>query len=153
RLRRVTQLLDQRAAFRNHRNSANIGLGLVTLVRGNLEGAKHLLTEALADPVNLYPYTHVRALLGLAQIAQREGDAAASAALLRQALRFAGRRSLLEEYVETVLEIAKLQPVGAPLARLVRDTLAYVEALGLDSLGALLRRVLVAMASGEQVAV
>ncbi|MDQ3249301.1 MAG: AAA family ATPase, partial [Chloroflexota bacterium] len=68
RLRRVTQLLDQRAAFRNHRNSANIGLGLVTLAQGNVDAAKQLLTAALADSVNLYPYTHVRALLGLAQI-------------------------------------------------------------------------------------
>ena len=58
--------------------------------------------------------------------------------MLRQALRFAGRRSLLEEYVETVLEIAALQPTGAPVVRLVKETLTYVNALGLDSLGAAL---------------
>jgi len=139
RLRRVLELLDHREAFRNHRNSTNIGLGLVALARGERGEAKQRLTEALADPVNLYPYTHVRALLGLAHIAQSEGDAAASAALLRQALRFAGRRSLLEEYVETVLEIAQLRPTGAPVEQLVQATLADVKALGLESLAAMLR--------------
>ncbi|MFN8489289.1 MAG: hypothetical protein U0350_17030 [Caldilineaceae bacterium] len=138
RLRRVLELLDHRESFRNHRNSTNIGLGLVALARGERAEAKQRLTEALADPVNLYPYTHVRALLGLAHIAQSEEDAAASAALLRQALRFAGRRSLLEEYVETVLEIAELRPTGAPVERLVQATLANVKALGLESLAATL---------------
>ncbi len=138
RLRRVMNLLDQRAVFRNHRNSTQIGLGLVALARGELDQAQQLLTTALADPGNLYPYTHVRALLGLAQLAHLAGDTSQCAALLRQALRFAGRRSLLEEYVETVLQIASLQPTDAPVARLVDETRAYVKALGLDSLGALL---------------
>jgi len=138
RLRKVLTLLDQRAAFRNHRNSTNIGLGLVALARADQATAQTLLTEALADPVNLYPYTHVRALLGLAQIAQQRGDALGCATLLRQALHFAGRRSLLEEYVETVREIVQLQPVGAPVASLVDETLRYVQAIGLDSLAALL---------------
>ena len=138
RLRKVLTLLDQRAAFRNHRNSTNIGLGLVALARGDQATAKPLLTEALADPVNLYPYTHVRALLGLAQIAHHDGDALGSATLLRQALHFAGRRSLLEEYVETVREIVHLQPVGAPVEKLVAETLRYVKAIGLDSLAVLL---------------
>ena len=138
RLRKVLALLDQRAAFRNHRNSTNIGLGLVALARGDQATAKPLLTEALADPVNLYPYTHVRALLGLAQIAHHDGDALGSATLLRQALHFAGRRSLLEEYVETVHEIVHLRPVGAPVESLVDETLRYVKAIGLDSLAALL---------------
>ena len=47
----------------------------------------------------------------------------------------AGRRSLLEEYVETVLEIAELRPAGAPVEQLVGEKLRYVNALGLDSLG------------------
>ncbi|CAN5854309.1 hypothetical protein BH10CHL1_BH10CHL1_22630 [soil metagenome] len=138
RLRRVMDLLDQRAAFRNHRNSTQIGLGLVALARGQHSQAKQLLSTALADPVNLYPYTHVRALLGLAQLAQSEGDTVRSATLLRQALRFAGRRSLLEEYVETALAIARLRPAGAPVERLMSEMRDYVKAIGLASLGALL---------------
>mgnify|MGYP003380181601 CR=1 FL=1 len=75
----------------------------------------------------------MRALLGLAHIAKRAGDEAASAALLRQALRFAGRRSLLEEYVETVLEIAGQRPTGAPVELLLTRMLAYVGPVNLEA--------------------
>lgn len=111
RLRRVVDFLDQRAAFRNHRHSANIGLGLVALARGDLATARTLLEEALADASNLYPYTHTRALIGLAQIAAHQGKPKRQAALLRQALRFAGERSLLEEYREVLTEIGKSEEV------------------------------------------
>lgn len=135
RLQRALALIDQRPAFRNHRNSAQIGLGLVALHRGDDAAAQRLLEEALADAVNLYPYTHVQALLGLARLAQRRQDAAGSAALLRQALRFAGRRSLLEEYIDTLLIIAELQPAGAPIEQLLEATLRQVQAMGLETAG------------------
>lgn len=132
RLRRVIDFLDARDAYRNYRNSAHIGLGLVELARGHVESARGLLQGALSDPVNLYPYMHARALLGLARIARIEGDAARADALLRKALRFTGRRSLLEEYIETVLEIAAQQPAGAPVEGLIQDILAYVRPIGLE---------------------
>ncbi|MEZ4557936.1 MAG: AAA family ATPase [Caldilineaceae bacterium] len=69
---------------------------------------------SLADPINLYPYTHVQGLLGLANLADRLGDTERCCALLRQALRFAGQRSLIEEYVEVVEEIVRLNPPEAP---------------------------------------
>lgn len=133
RLRRVVTFLDGRNAFHNYRHSANIGLGLVALARGQIAEAHALLETAVQDSINFYPYTHVRALLGLARIAYLRGDPTHSAALLRRALRFAGRRSLLEEYTETVLEIAQLRPAGAPLVDLIQSVLNYVEAIGLDA--------------------
>ncbi|RIK38067.1 MAG: hypothetical protein DCC55_22355 [Chloroflexi bacterium] len=136
RLQRALALLDQRPAFRNHRNSAEIGLGLVALYRGDDARAQRLLEEALADAVNLYPYTHVQALLGLARLAHLRQDADHAAALLRQALRFAGHRSLLEEYIDTLLVIAELQPAGAPIEQLLETTLRQVQAMGLDAAGA-----------------
>lgn len=142
RLRRVVTSLDGRNAFHNYRHSANIGLGLVALARGQLTQAQALLETAGADSVNLYPYTHIRALLGLARIAHLRGDAAACAQLLRRALRFAGRRSLLEEYIETVLEIVHIQPPGAPTAELIRSVLSYVESIGLDASITVLRHAL-----------
>lgn len=142
RLQRVVTFLDGRNAFHNYRHSANIGLGLVALARGQLDKAQALLETASADPVNLYPYTHVRALLGLARIAHLRGDTAASAHLLRRALRFAGPRSLLEEYIETVLEIVYIQPPGAPADDLIRSALSYVESIGLDASITVLRHAL-----------
>ncbi len=133
RLRRVLDFLGPRDTYRNYRNSANIGLGLVHLARGERVQAHTLLAGALVDPVNLYPYMHVRALLGLARIARMEGDSAGADALLRRTLRFAGRRSLLDEYIETVLEIAAERPSGAPIEQLIDATLAYVRPVGFDS--------------------
>ena len=131
RLQRVTDFLDSSDAFRNHRNSARIGLGLVTLGKGDVRRAKQLITEALADPINLYPYTHVQGLLGLADIAAREEDLMRSRSLLRQALRFAGQRSLIEEYVEVVLEIARLRPANAPVQQLLRESLDHLRRAGM----------------------
>jgi hypothetical protein len=76
---------------------------------------------------------HVRALLGLARIARLEGEDARADALLRRSLRYAGRRSLLDEYVETVLEIADQRPADAPVARLIDDMLAYLRPVGLEA--------------------
>jgi ATP/maltotriose-dependent transcriptional regulator MalT len=133
RLRRVVDFLGDRKSFSNYRNSANIGLALVALARGETASARHMLESALMDPVHLYPYTHVHAILGLARIAHLQGDAGACAELLRQALRFAGRRSLLEEYVAAVAEIARLRPAGAPLKQLVASVLEYAQSIGLES--------------------
>lgn len=126
RLQRVLTALGNRSAYSNYRNSANIGMGLVALARNNLEQARSLLEGALGDSVNLYPYMHVRALHGLARIARAQGNDARADALLRQALAFSGRRSLLEEYMETVIEIALQRPAGAPVAKLIEALLAYV---------------------------
>ncbi|MFN8440692.1 MAG: AAA family ATPase [Caldilineaceae bacterium] len=133
RLRRVLDFLGERKTYATYRNSANIGLGLVLLARGEPEDAKALLQAALADSGNFYPYTHVRALLGLAEIAAQEGDLEECAKILRQALHFAGKRSLLEEYLSIVMAIARLQPTGAPLQELSASLLDYVRSIGLES--------------------
>jgi DNA-binding SARP family transcriptional activator len=133
RLRRVIDFLGARDSYRNYRNSANIGLGLVELARSNLPQARTLLEGALLDPVNLYPYMHVRALLGLARIARLEGNPARADTLLRQALRYSGRRSLLEEYMETLLEIAVQRPPDAPTEALLEAFLRYVRPIKLEA--------------------
>jgi tetratricopeptide (TPR) repeat protein len=126
RFQRVATFLHDLDSFRNHYNSATIGLGLVALARGESVVAQRLLAEALADHANLYPYTHVQALLGLAQIAAQTGDTAGSRRLLQRALAFAGARSLLEEYVEVLLAIFRLLPTEALATTLLGDMLAYV---------------------------
>ena len=133
RLRRVADFLSDRRSFSNYYNSANIGLGLVALAHGRLEEARALLVEALTDSVHLYPYTHVHALLGLARIAHSEANNGERDRLLRQALRFAGRRSLLEEYMAAVLEVARCHPAGAPVADLLQSVLEYVQSINLDA--------------------
>jgi ATP/maltotriose-dependent transcriptional regulator MalT len=148
RLRRVADFLDERRSFRNYCNSANIGLGLVALAQGDGQGAYSLLREALLDPVHLYPYTHVHALLGLAHIAQINCATDERDRLLRQALRFAGKRSLLEEYMAIVLEVARYRPQGAPAAELVQSVLTYVESIGLEAAVRLLQTAIAAV--GEE---
>ncbi|MEZ4673662.1 MAG: AAA family ATPase [Caldilineaceae bacterium] len=127
RFQHVADFLEALEAFRNHYNSATIGLGLVALVRGNLTQAKTMLQRALADVANLYPYTHVQALLGLARIAAAEGDEASCRTLLQRALAFAGRRSLVEEYVVTLLAMSQLLSAANPTAALIETMLAYVK--------------------------
>lgn len=133
RLRRVADFLSDRQSFSNYYNSANIGLGLVALARGDVEEARGMLRRALTDSVHLYPYTHVHALLGLARIADRDVDHSERDCLLRQALRFAGRRGLLEEYMAAVLEVAHCRPAGAPVADLIQSVLEYVQSIHLDA--------------------
>lgn len=118
RFERVHGFLADRGGFRTHRNSTVIGLGLVALARGEMDRAEALLREGLADPHNRYPFTYVRGILGQAQIAHARGDLARCQRLLRQSLAYAGQRSLVREYDETLAEMARLgisqasQPAG-----------------------------------------
>ena len=126
--------------FRNYRNSALIGLGLVALARGQLELAATQLQTGLVDAVNLYPYVHIQGLLGLATIAHQRGDQATNRAHLQTALHFAGQRSLLEEYVETLLAIARLAPPDAPLDALLSAMITYTQEIGLTAVVARLQQ-------------
>lgn len=131
RLRRVANFLGDQDLYRSYRNSAQIGLGLVALARGEYAAAQSQLQSALADPVNLYPYIYVQGLLGLATIAHHQGEVALCRQTLQQALAYAGQRSLVEEYMETVLKIATLHPLAAPVQSLLATTLAFIEPLEL----------------------
>jgi DNA-binding SARP family transcriptional activator len=133
RFRRVADMLGDAALFRNYRNSAEIGLGLVALARGEIDTALALLEATHADNTNFYPYTYVQAMLGLARIADRKDEIARRDMLLRRALHFAGERSLLEEYMLVLMELAQLQPEAAPLQALINSALTYAESIHLES--------------------
>jgi DNA-binding SARP family transcriptional activator len=133
RFRRVAEMPDNDTFFRAYRNSADIGLGLVALARGDIDAARQLLESAQADNTNFYPYTYVQALLGLARIADATGDIARRDELLRRALHFAGQRSLLEEYILVLVEVARMRPTGAPLNMLIDSALEYVQSIHLES--------------------
>lgn len=131
RLRRVANFLGDQDLYRSYRNSAQIGLGLVALARGEHAAAQSQLQAALADPVNLYPYIYVQGLLGLAAIAHHQGDTVRCRRILQQALAYAGQRSLVEEYIETVLAIANLSSEPALSRNALSALLTDVEAAGL----------------------
>lgn len=133
RLRRVANFLGDQDLYRSYRNSAQIGLGLVALARGEHAAAQTQLQSALADPVNLYPYIYVQGLLGLATIANHQGNAKRCRQILQQALAYAGQRSLVEEYVEAVLAIANLCPDQALFQPVLPTILTYVEAAALTA--------------------
>ncbi len=133
RFQRVADFLQDFDSFRNHYNSATIGLGLVALARGESTTAQSLLAQALDDHANLYPYTHVQALLGLAQIVEHSAGSAGRRNLLQRALAFAGERSLLEEYVDVLLAIIRLGALEAPTMALLDDMLRYTRQMKLNA--------------------
>ncbi|MFZ1770159.1 MAG: AAA family ATPase [Caldilinea sp.] len=133
RFRRVADMLGDRVFFHNYRNSAEIGLGLVALARGDLEQARRLLEAVQADSANIYPYTYVQALLGLARLADVGQNAATRDRFLRKALRFAGQRSLLEEYMSVLVEVTRMDATTAPRENLIDSILEYVEAINFES--------------------
>ncbi|MFN3982393.1 MAG: ATP-binding protein [Caldilinea sp.] len=133
RFRRVAEMPGNDAFFRAYRNSADIGLGLVALARGDIDAARRLLESAQADNTNFYPYTYVQALLGLARIADATDDIPRRDELLRHALHFAGQRSLLEEYMLILVEVVHMRPTGAPLDMLIDSALDYVQSIHLES--------------------
>ena len=135
RLQRVMAGLAMRPAFQNYRNAAAIGLAAVAVARGQLAGTMGQLEAAVNDPGNRFPFTHVRGVLLLARIAAAQGEGDVSAGYLRRALYFAGRRSLLDEYVQAVLALLELRPAGAPVAALAGSVLAHIRAVAMDAAG------------------
>ncbi|MCE7984565.1 MAG: hypothetical protein DYG89_25615 [Caldilinea sp. CFX5] len=133
RFRRVADFLGDQDLYRSYRNSAQIGLGLVALAQGDLATAQRELEHALADPVNLYPYIYVQGLLGLAAIARQQGQLVQCCQLLQRTLAYAGERSLVEEYGDTLLAVAQSQVADAPVQSLGRALLAYAEPLQLTA--------------------
>jgi hypothetical protein len=95
-----------------------------------------LLARGLSDPHNRYPFTYVKGLLGQAMIAHRRGNQAACEQILRQALRYAGTRSLVREYADTVQMIANLMPGQAPIERLQDQAMAALRATNVTRLTA-----------------
>ncbi len=133
RFRRIVEMPVDAALFRVYRNSAEIGLGLVALARGQIEAAQRLLMAAQADRSNFYPYTYVQALVGLARIEHLRGAIEVRNRWLRKALRFAGERSLLEEYILVLVELAQMNAAGAPMNALIDSVYDYVQSIRLES--------------------
>jgi DNA-binding SARP family transcriptional activator len=133
RFRRVADFLGDQDLYRSYRNSAQIGLGLVALAQGDLATAQQELEQALADPVNLYPYIYVQGLLGLAAIARQEGQLARCRELLQRTLTYAGERNLVEEYGDTLRAVAQSQLADAPVQSLAQALLAYAKPLQLTA--------------------
>lgn len=133
RFRRIVEMPVDAALFRVYRNSAEIGLGLVALARGQIDAAQRLLMAAQADRSNFYPYTYVQALVGLARIEHLRGAIEVRDRWLRRALRFAGERSLLEEYILVLVELAQMNAAGAPMNALIDSVYDYVQSIRLES--------------------
>jgi DNA-binding SARP family transcriptional activator len=117
--------LTTRPGFYSHRYSVEIGLGLVAWFSGNKAQAEILLEPALQDRTRLYGSTYVWALIALAWLRFNKGELEEARTLLRQSLTFSGRRSLLQDYAQSAIEMARLElRVGGdlrPVEKLLRQ--------------------------------
>jgi len=102
-----TQLAQQND-FLSYRYSVQIGFGLLSLARGELNEAERLLQEALSNQKSLYIEVYVMAEIGLAYIARRKGRYDEAYSLLQRMLSFCGQHSLLQPYGSTSLALAEL---------------------------------------------
>jgi DNA-binding SARP family transcriptional activator len=100
--------LAQQNDFLSYRYSVQIGLGLLSLARGELDEAEKLLQEALTNQKSLYIEVYVMAEIGLADIARRKGRYDEAYSRLQRMLSFCGQRSLLQCYGSTSLALAGL---------------------------------------------
>ena len=107
-LHTVRAQLAQQHDFLSYRYSVQIGLGLLSLARGELNEAERLLQEALTNQKSLYIEVYVMAQLGLASISRRKGRYDEAYSLLQKMLSFCGQHSLLQCYCSTTLALAGL---------------------------------------------
>ncbi|GBD09939.1 Transcriptional regulatory protein MoaR1 [Candidatus Thermoflexus japonica] len=113
--RSVVTLLKSQSALRAHRLSAQIGLGMAFLARGDLERATALLDEALAQGRAVDAVARSVGLIGEARLARLRGHGPEARALLEQALRYTGRRGLVVEFVHAAVEAGRwARAVGHP---------------------------------------
>jgi len=111
----VLTLLKGRSALRAHRLSAQVGLGMVLLARGDLERATALLDEALAQGRAVDAVARSVGLVGEARLARLRGHLEEARALLDQALAYAGRRGLVVEFAHAAVEAGRwARALGRP---------------------------------------
>jgi len=118
-------------AFQSHRAGVAVGMGMIALARGDLAGAAAHFREALRAPHQLYGFIYVSAHHGVARLAALRSDLPRARATLLHTLCYSAQRSLLPEYVRTVIEVARIErDFGDPApvlyhlrvaARLARD--------------------------------
>jgi hypothetical protein len=133
----VAAQLQDLPAFQSHRASVEAGLGLLALAQGDLAGAAQRLAGATASPQLLYGFVYVAAQHGLARLAALRGDMPAARATLDYALGYSAQRSLLPEYVRTIIEIVRIErDFGdpAPILPQLHAAAALASRAGLDSL-------------------
>lgn len=113
--RSVLTLLKDRSALRAHRLSAQVGLGMVCLARGDLERATALLDEALAQGRAVDAVARSVGLVGEARLARLRGHLEEARALLDHALAYTGRRGLVVEFVHAAVEAGRwARALGRP---------------------------------------
>jgi len=109
---RLFLLLEQQLASQDlpsYRYSARIGLGLLTLARGEIEHARTQLCSLLGKKQCLYIETYVFAEIGLAEIDMQQGAYTEAYQRLYSMLSLTGsKRSLLELYTICACTLARL---------------------------------------------
>lgn len=131
--RSVLTLLRGRSALWAHRLSAQVGLGMVCLMQGDLERATALLDEALAQGRAVDAVARSVALVGEARLARLRGYPEEARARLEHALRYTGRRGLVVEFVHAAVEAGRwARAVGRPEAAgpVLEEAIRWADAAG-----------------------
>jgi DNA-binding SARP family transcriptional activator len=131
--------LQELPTFQSHRASVEVGLALLALARGETTQAAARFDSALASPQLLYGFVYIAAQHGRARLAALRGDMQAARITLANALDYSAQRSLLPEYVRTVIEVARIErDFGDPEETLSRlhSAAQLATSAGLTSLAA-----------------
>jgi tetratricopeptide (TPR) repeat protein len=108
RLHQLNTELTNRRAFHSHWLSVQVGLGLVSIYQQDLAAAMGYFERVSANLKDLYASNYVVLRLSQARLHRLKGDLEAARQDVVQAMRFAGKRSMLADYVSSVVEAARI---------------------------------------------
>ncbi|MFQ5575944.1 MAG: AAA family ATPase, partial [Anaerolineae bacterium] len=115
RLHRLDGELSGRSAFRSHRLSVQVGLGLLAMFTGKLAQAAAYFDRALENLKNLYASNYVVVYLSRARLNRKQGNLEAAQHYIMQAMTFAGERGMLADYISAAVEAARFdRATGQP---------------------------------------
>jgi DNA-binding SARP family transcriptional activator/tetratricopeptide (TPR) repeat protein len=107
RLKELNLELENRAAFRSHWLSVQVGLGLAAIFRQDVAAAMRYFETVLANSKDLYASNFVVLHLSQARLNRYRQNLGAARENIVRAMAFAGKRGMLADYISAAVEAAR----------------------------------------------
>ena len=107
RLQELNRELENRAAFRSHWLSVQVGLGLAAIFRQDVAAAMRYFEAVLANARDLYASNFVVLHLSRARLNRYRQNLNAAREDIVRAMAFAGKRGMLADYISAAVEAAR----------------------------------------------